>query len=751
LASEPAPTADRLVRAKLHLPEPHQELIDRTDLVDRLVDASGKRLVMIAAPAGYGKSTLIAQWRVALRERRAFAFVTLDHRDDDPGSLWTAILLALGDACPDLATDDLLTLVRIPLLDGPLVDTAVVPALLDRLNHLAEPVVLVLDDFHSISERACHEQIALFLRHLPSTCQLVVATRGCPPIGVARLRAAGDVVELGMSDLRFSATELGPFVRRIAARELADSDLAAIEERTEGWPAGAYLTALSMRGRDDPSQLIHDLTARDRYILDYLSEEVLAGLPDEIRQFLMRTSVLGRFTAALCDAVAETSNAAQLLDTIKRTNLFLISLDDDRCWFRYHHLFGLALRAQLTREDRDVEGSLHAIASAWLERAGLIDDAIEHAFAGGVTGRVIGLIAKHWPSYVNTGRNATVQRWLAMLGHDALSRDPAGAICAAWFAAFAGDRRVVQRWLATAESLPHTGPLPDGIVSVASAAALIRASFGLAGHAEMLHYARLAADLETDPASPWHGLAAMDLGYSLYVAGDVRAAIGPLERAVQSQATMPVVRIFALAALSLATGRLGRHAEADELAVAAHDLVYDHDLAETPHVSLAFTALGAVLANDGRPDRARAELEHSLRLRRRVRGLSPWPTLETLAILADVVLAQGDRDLARALHDEAADLLAALPDEDHRVRADLHAVRQRLDGPPAAPSLGAALTDREQTVLRLLQGSLSLAQIAAELFLSANTVKTHTRVIYQKLGASSRQDAVQRARELGLL
>lgn len=743
---------DGLVHAKIHLPEPRHELIDRTGLVERLVDGNGKRLVLVAAPAGYGKSTLIAQWRMDLRERRAFAYVTLDHRDDDPGSLWTAILVALGDACPEIDTNDLLTTVRVPLFDSPLVDSTVVPALLDRLDHLAEPVVLVLDDFHTISAAACHQQVALFLRHLPATCQLVVATRGCPPIGVARLRVAGDIVEVGMNDLRFSACEIGPFVRRIAGcEELTDSDLATLADWTEGWPAGAYLAALSMRGRDDPSQLIHNLALSDPYILDYLSEEVLACLPDEIRRFLMRTSVLGRFTAALCDAVVETSNAAEILDTLERTNLFLISLDHDRRWFRYHHLFGLALRAQLAREERNIEGSLHEIASGWLEDTGLIDDAIEHAFASGATGRVVGLIAKHWPNYVNTGRNATVQRWLALLGDEALGRDPAGAVCAAWFAAFAGDRLAVRRWLTTAESLPYHGPLPDGTASVASAAALVRASVGLDGHKELLRCARLAVDLETDPTSPWHGLAAMCLGYGRYLAGEVHAALEPLERAVQSQATMPVVRIFALAALSLATGRLGRHAEAGELAIAAYDLVRTHDLGEAAQVSLTFTALGASLAHERRLDAARAELEHSLRVRRRTRGLSPWPTLESLVVLAGVTLAQGDLKLARALHDEAADLLAELPDQDHQLKVDLDAVRERLAGNEHTPNLDAPLTNRELTVLRLLPGNLSVTKIAAELFLSANTVKTHTRMIYHKLGVSSRQEAVQRARRLGLV
>lgn len=742
-------TVDALTRAKIRMPGPRPEWVDRTTLVDRLVAGDDKRLVLLAAPAGYGKSTLIAQWRFDVREPRPFAYLALDERDDDPARLWTSILVALDHAGTGLQLDDLLPPVRTPPLDPTLIDATVVPTLLERLARLTQPVVLVLDDFHTVRGAACRQQVTQLLKQAPPTCQLVIATRGTAPAGVARLRAAGEVLDVGLDDLRFSAAEIGPFVQRVAGRALAGPDLAALAARTEGWPAGTYLAALSLRDR--PGPLAHSLPRMDRYILDYLSEEVLAGLTDETRRFLRRTSVLDRFTPGLCDAVAQTANAAEVLEHLTHTNLFLIALDGDRRWFRYHRLFALALRTQLTQEGRDLEASVHRIASGWLENAGLIDDAIAHAYAGGDPGRAIHLLAEHWPSYVDTGRDATVQRWLALIGDEALSRDPAGALCAAWFAAFAGDREAVRRWLQIAERLPHAGPLPDRTRSVASAAALIRATFGLEGHEDMLRHSRLAAGLEIDPASPWYGLAAAGLGRGLYLAGRARDAIAPLERAAQSQNTLLVVRILALSLLSLATGRLGRHVAASDLATAAHQLVYDHDLADSPQASLAFTALGAALARQGRLDAARVELEHSLRVRRRIRGVSPWPTLESLVILASVAMRQGDHELARALRDEADDLLAALPEEDHQIKADLDALRRRLTGNRGTPTLGVPLTKRERVVLRLLPGRLSRTQIARELFLSANTVKTHTRVIYRKLGVSSRQEAVRRARELGLL
>jgi LuxR family maltose regulon positive regulatory protein len=739
-------SANGLLTAKTHIPEPRPEWISRTHLVGRLVNGRGRRLIVIAAPAGYGKSTLISQWRADPRESRTFAYVALDHRDNDPVAMWTAILVATGRAHPELDTDDLVAGLRTPM-----VDRAMISTLLDRLGRCRQPPVLVLDDFHAISEPACHKQIAFLLRYLPQTCQLVIASRAMPPVGLARLRTASDLIEVGMADLRLSVDEIGPFVRQISRASLTQADLAALADRTEGWPAGTYLAALSMRERDRPGEFLNELVLSNRFILEYLSEEVLTGLPEEIRQFLIRTSVLGQFTASLCDAVAGTTNAAQLLEELERANLFLIPLDDSRRWYRYHHLFAPFLRARLAREEPEAEAALHLAACDWLVRAGLIEDAIEHAFAAGATQRVVELVARHWFTYLNAGRHATVQRWLDQLGEDVISSDAAAAICAAWHAAFAGDRHAVRRWLATAEALEHRGPLPDGTRSVAAAAALIRATFGLDGLNQMLRSARIAAALGTDPDSPWYGTAEMTLGYSLYLAGQTEAAIAPLEQAIQTQSPMPIVRILGLSILSLATGRLGRHAEARELAVTAYDLVRAHNLTESAQVSLAFIAQGAVHVREGRLDAARVELEHALRIRRRVRGLGVWPTLDSLVHLAHVALAQDDPAGARALHDEAADLLAAMPPDEGQVRADLETIRQRLAGSAPVPRLEVPLTSREQTVLRLLQGSLTIAQIAADLYLSVNTVKTHTRMIYQKLGVSSRQEAVERARGLGLL
>jgi LuxR family maltose regulon positive regulatory protein len=740
-----ARTVNGLLGAKLHLPEPRSEWIDRTELVGCLITGRDRRLVLIAAPAGYGKSALLSQWHADPRETRRFAYVALDHRDNDPVAMWTSVLAAIGHANPDVEPDPLIAGLQPHLLDG-----VTIPTLLDRLAGLEQPMVIVLDDFHAVSEPACHQQVALFLRYLPPTCQLVIASRTTPPVGLARLRVAGDLIEVGMDDLRLSGEELGTFVRQVSHRSLSSSELATLADRTEGWPAGAYLAALSLRSRDSPGDLLEELS--NQYLLEYLSEEVLAGLPEEIRLFLLRTSILQRLTAPLCEAVAGTTNAAGLLKDLERANLFLIPLDGSRNWYRYHHLFAPFLRSLLAREEPGAEVTLHQAASNWLERVGLVEDAIEHAFAAGDSDRVIGLISGSWLRYVNAGRIATIQSWLALLGDDVISRSPAAATCAAWHAAFAGDRLRVQRWLATAEGLGHTGPLPDGISSVASAVALIRAIFGLDGLERMLESAHVAAELETDPSSAWYGAAKAALGYSLHLAGHDDEAIGPLELAAQSQVIPGILRIQVLAILSMATGRLGRHAEASELAAAARDLVNAHHLTEMAQVSLAFTAQGSVYFHKGELDAAREELEHSLHFRRRLRGVSAWPTLESLVLLARVMLAQHDPSTAQALHQEAVGLLTAFPGDNGQIRADLAVIRRRLaDIEAATTSVTLPLTNREVTVLRLLQGNLSLTQIAAELFLSANTVKTHTRMIYQKLGVSSRRDAVLRARTLGLI
>jgi LuxR family transcriptional regulator, maltose regulon positive regulatory protein len=718
--------------------------VERPALVQRLAQAHAK-LVLVDAPAGYGKTTLVAQWRCGAADSRPFAWVTLDPDDNDPVSLWSHAAHALHRARPEFCVQPILDALR---AQPPDVAGAVLPALVNELNTLPGPVILVLDDYHRVKERSCHAHVEYLLSHLPPTAQLVLTTRADPPLPLARLRSTGDMVELRMGELRFTPAEAAALVGRTAGIALADPDLADLVGRTEGWPAGVYLAALSLRGHPSPGTFVRQFSGDSRYIADLLIEEVLSRQPAHIRRFLARTAILGEFSAPLSDAVLGSADAAEIIGTLERENLFVVPVDENRGWYRYHRLFAQLLRSQLTRAEPGIIPALHQRASAWHQQAGSPLEAISHALAGGDVARAVELIAGRWSGYADAGRMATVRGWLQALGDDQVAVHPLAAHCAAWSAALVGDRSSLERWLPVIEAADHPGPLPDGMASLQSSAAMLRGVFGFEGLGVMRKWAHLAVELENDPASPWYALARTGLGFNLYLCGEPAAAAAVLEEAVVCESPILLIRMLALSCLSLVAAGQGRLLRAEELSRTACELAGRGDLGETPQGAFAHLAAGALHAARDRPGEARGELEHALRLRRRVPGISPWPTLEALLQLAEVLLGLGDRAAADLL-DEAQELLASLPDGAEAQLARVRRLGQELTGRPAEAPL-EPLTEREVTVLRLLRGTLSLREIGQELHLSPNTIKTHTRVIYRKLGVSARREAVEQGHRAGI-
>ena len=524
------------------------------------------KLVLVDAPAGFGKTTVVAQWRSSALESRSFAWISLDRGDDDPARLWWYIVSALQRACPQIGVEALLKELRV---QAPEVTGTVLPVLANELAALPAPVVLVLDDYHVIKERSCHEQIEFLLQHLPPSAQIVLITRADPPLPLARLRAAGEMIEIRARELRFAPEEAAALVQAVADVRLSEADLADLMERTEGWPAGVYLAALSLRGHPSPQAFVREFTGDNRFIVDFLADEVLSRQPGEIRQFLARTSILGRFCAPLCDAVTGSANAADIIETLERENLFLVPLDDNRQWYRYHHLFAQLLRSQLAM-DRAGQRALPAPAGERLAPAVGLGRRGDQPRAGGGRHRrsrrsdraLLVLLRGHRPD----GDGARV---------DALARrrpdrhSPAGR-------ALRGLGRGSHRRPGNRAPLapahrggPPEGPLPDGMQSLRSSAALLRGVFGFDGLRVMRESAATAADLECDPASPWYALARAALGFSLYLSGDPEAAAGPLEEAVQSESSIPLIRMYALSAMTLVAVELGRVSKAQDFAQAA--------------------------------------------------------------------------------------------------------------------------------------------------------------------------------------
>ena len=740
-------SAGPLIETKLHAPAVRKEWVQREELVGYLAGCATSRLLLVEAPAGFGKTTAVAQWRASMIEDRPFAWVSLDRGDDDPARLWSHVVGALQGACPEFGGGDTLRALR---AQGPDVPGKVLPRLANELAALRARVVVVLDDYHMISEPSCHDQVGFLLSHLPAAVQLVLVTRAEPPLPLARLRAAGVMAEVRAPELRFTPAQAAALVRTVAAVELTEADLADLVERTEGWPAGVYLAALSLRGHSSPGAFVRQFNGDNRFIVDFLAEEVLSRQPAQIRQFLARTAVLDRFCAPLCEAVTGSANAAQILDVVERDNLFLVPLDDDRQWYRYHHLFAQVLRSQLARTEPAIVPTLHQRASAWHRQSGSAEEAIDHALAARDVTAAVNLIACHWPAYMDIGRVSTVHGWMRWLGDDQIGADPVAAHCAAWCAVISGDPDSLRRWLPVLESADHDGPLPDGIRSLKSSAAMLRGCFGFDGIDSMRDSANAAAELESDPQSPWYALARTALGSALYLSGELDAVAAPLAEALASDASIPAARVAALSLLAVVRAEQGQAQQAQELARTAGQLVADNDLGDTQQGSVAYTAAGAVYVEHGRPQEACKEFEHALRIRRRWFGISPWPVIDTMLRMAPVLYDLGDRPGATALLSEAREMLTAWPDGAKAQWARLHRLERRS---ATSPRRAAAepLTEREVTVLRMLRSTLSLREIGQQLYVSPNTVKTHAKAIYRKLDVSTRHDAIARGHDIGIL
>jgi LuxR family maltose regulon positive regulatory protein len=736
-----------LLEAKLHPPRARGEWLARAELVRYLSGITAK-LILVEAPAGAGKTTLVAQWHASSAGSRRFAWLSLDGGDNDPVRLWWHVTGALQRACPELRG-------KAPRLSRgalPKLGNTLLVALASRLAALRTPVVVVLDDYHEIREPACHELTEALLRYLPRSVQVVLVTRTDPPLQLGRLRAAGEAAVIGAGDLRFTRAEVAALACAVGGTRLSEPGLTALMTRTEGWPAGVYLAALWMRGNPAPGTLIRQATAGNRFIATFLAEEVLNGQPPDVRQFLLRTSILERFTAPLCDAVTGAGNAADIIGHLIRENLFVVPLGGRRHWYRYQRPFAQMLRGRLARAEPGLVPVLHGRASAWHRVYGSAEEAVAHAQSAGDLRGAVDLIAAHWHGFVDAGRMATVRRWIGSLGDGQIAADPVAAHCAAWVAALCGDRDGVLRWLGTFGETRHDAqmsPLPDGMRSLEFSAALLRATFGFGGIRAMRESAAAAAGMENDRASPWYALARTALGFSMHLSGRPGAAAA-LQDALQAGASPPLSRMYTLGVAALVAADQGRLAQADQLATQACRIVRGGP-GTSPENPIVLVALGAIRARQGRLHEARAAFERAISGWRRWFALSPWLSIDAQLRLAPVLLDAGDRAAAATALADAGQALACSPDGAGALRARFSRLERRL----AAASLGTPsaepLTEREEAVLRLLRGPLSLRGIGRELYVSRNTIKTHTRAIYRKLGVSTRHDAVERARECGLL
>jgi LuxR family maltose regulon positive regulatory protein len=435
---------DVLLATKLHLPRTRPGFVARPRLADRLAPEQGGEVTLVCAPAGFGKTALLADW--ARRNPRPVAWLSLDDADNDPARFWRHLAAALDEMRPGVTE-------RVAaLLQGaqPSSFEAVVTALVNELAGVAEELVLVLDDYHLIQAPPVHASLGFLIDHLPPQLRLVVASRADPPLPLARLLARGQLVELREHDLRFTPTEAAELLRTAVGPELPEAAVAALTDRTEGWAAGLQLAALSLQGRGDIAAFVEGFSGSHRYVLDYLTEEVLARQPEELVGFLLETSVLERLSGPLCDAVTGRRDGQALLEQVERANLFLQPLDEERRWWRYHQLFADLLRARLHQQRPERVPELHRAAAAWFEAHGLAEEAVRHALAAGEAAWVARLMERHFPGLLWVSEDTTLRRWLAELPASVV-REPWLCVALASRAAMGGRLAEAERLLAAAE------------------------------------------------------------------------------------------------------------------------------------------------------------------------------------------------------------------------------------------------------------------------------------------------------------
>ena len=626
-----------------------------------------------------------------------------------------------------------------------------VPRIGRALAALERPLVLVLDDLHTVANPSCLDALTELFQYVPAGSQIAVASREEPTLPLARWRAQGSVYEIGVADLRLNELE-ADLMLKAAGVELDPSEISELTDETEGWPAGLYLAALSMQAGAPSPVDAEGFKGDDRFVAEYFRLELLSRLPPAEAQFLKHTSVLDRMSGRLCDSVLQTTHSADKLEALARTNGFVVPLDRRGEWYRYHHLFGQLLRNELERTEPDVVPGLNARAMEWCIANGLQEDAAAYGHVAGETDTVAGLVdALALPTYYD-GRMETLEEWVGWFGEDELREYPAIAVYGAWVRALTGRPDEAERWLAMADGATSRIPLSDGSATIEPWVAILRAHMMPNGVEQALADADLALD-QLSPDSVW-------IATGLLCGGVAHALLGATDRAEENlDATVERAlaagsaeeAYLAQAQLALLASKAGAWGEARRRAQAAQAVVDEAGLGDYSSSAIAHVATARVALHEARQDDARAALARAHRLRPLLDHGIPWLTIEVGLELARAHLALAEAGVARTVLAETERVLELRPDMGSLVEEarDLHKQVAATSEPGGAWAM--SLTGAELRLLPYLATHLTFPEIASRLFLSRNTVKTEAVAIYRKLGASSRSHAVERAVEVGLL
>jgi len=725
-----------LLATKLDPPIPVKGLVTRPEVVAQLV-ASPLRLTLVAAPAGWGKSTAIAEWSSAEIETRPFGFVRLGPEENDPAMFWAYVTASIGQVIggsPDPAAQAAV------LTPGTDPTRSVVPNLINRLHELDQPVVLVLDDYHTVTNPDVHRSVSYFVDNAPRCLHVVISTRSDPPLPLAGYRAAGTISEVRVEQLQMSSNETQRFLEQRFDIDLSVEEAGVVCDRTEGWPAGIQLAGLSLVGEPDRSAFLASFAGDDRNIADYLATEVLRRLPEPLRQFLLKTSMLDEFDADVCNYLLEAVDSAAILDQIERGNLFLVGLDSRGTWYRYHHLFRDWLRHEhRATSEPDAILLLHQRAARWMLANGFPERAVGHLIEAGDVDQAAQLMSDEAAAKPG-GELVSIYRWIDDIPDEQIERHPALALARVAPAFAAGDREAALAWADTAEAAlgnvkaEHRQHLSLGVD-------LSRALVAFLGGDLEEAVERCQAILVTTPAgrSTDAVYAQGFLGASLFAIRGPEAALPHLRQSAAGRRRFSIVDFGITAQLAAVYAELGDWEQAEATAIEALSLP-NREGPQYPHNAAAHYALAQVHRHRGNSDQAIVEVEQGIALARD--WVEPTYLGWGLFVMSELVT---DPTRQRQLLAEATQQIVGSNGQQrlvHRIEtAERRLARPRTTATPTGMTLDP-LTPRELDVLRLMRGDLSIREIGSELHISHNTTKGYAKTIYQKLGVNSRQDAI---------
>ena len=741
--------ADRLTvefaASKLRRPVVRPGSVRRLALIDRLRKGGSFPVISVVAPAGYGKTTLLSQW--AESNGQAFAWVSLDERDNDPKVLLTYVAEALDAVEPigERVFDALAS-------PGSSVPGSVVPRLGSALASMTSPLALVLDDVHVLHNPECRAAMPVLADHVPDGSQLVLAGRDAPPLPIAWLRAEGRVMEIGPGGLALTLAEASSLLHE-AGIMLGQDDVAELHRRTEGWPAGLYLAALSLREGGSVRSPVASFTGEHQLVSRYMQSEFLARLSSEQRVFLTRTAVLERMCGPLCDAVLDQPGAAATLAVLARSNLLLVPLDPHGEWYRYHQLFRDMLLAELRRREPELIPVLRRRAAGWCARNGLPEEALECSIAAGdvdAAARLVGGVAV--PAY-RQGRITTLQRWFRWLDErGGIEGHPMAAVLASLLAALTARPADAERWADMVDRWQYADTARPAAPAAEAWAAVLRAFMCRRGAEQMRADADEAARkcAELNIVTP---VAALLQGIARVLSGDPDGGDAAFEHVMSMGEEAGAAEDFAVALCERSLLAMARSdwSRAELLADQARAVLHRAQREESFVTPLVCAVHARTALHRGEIPAARQDLVSAQRMRHELTYALPHFAVQARIGLARACIALTDLAGARTLTREIDELLRHRPGlgtlvgEAEALRAQLSKMRG-----PDAPG-ASALSAAELRLLPMLATHLSYPQIAEQLSLSRHTVKAEATSIYRKLGASSRDQAVMRARDLGLL